>query len=641
MSKTGSQPPTHGERGQSTRASQGSQGGPGGQHFLTMPTEKPRDYRGAFMRLLRYLKPYRFVFLLVFFTAILGTGFNIIGPIFLGQGTTIIFEGMMEQLEGVEGASVDFDQIRQLLFFLVVVYFISAAFTYLGQYIMAGVVQKIVYNLREEVYNKLSRLPLSYFDTRSYGDIMSRFTNDMDLVGTTLQQTMHQFLTSVVIVTGILGLMLYISPLMTVIALVTLPLSYVITSHIVKISKKYFRERQRELGELSGQVEETFTGHLLVKTFSNEQKEIKQFKEINERLYQAGWRAHFISGLIMPLIGFVNNIGYVLICAVGGILVIRGTITIGNLQAFIQYSRQFREPIVQFAGIAGIIQSTLAAAERVFNLLDEEEEEPESPGALVLENPRGDVSLKQVKFSYYEDEPLMEDLNIEVQEGQTVAIVGPTGAGKTTLVNLLMRFYEIKGGKITVDGIDIRDLKRGSLRRTFGMVLQDTWLFGGTIRENIAYGKEGASFEEVVEAARAAYADHFIRTLPKGYETVINEDATNISQGQKQLLTIARAVIADPAILILDEATSNVDTRTELLIQKAMAKLMKGRTSFIIAHRLSTIHHADIILVMDDGKVIEKGTHTQLIEAQGFYADLYYSQFAGQDAEGSEQKRLA
>jgi len=600
----------------------------GGRIGMSMPPEKAKNFKGTFIRLLGYLRPHWFLLLIVFAAAIGGTAFNIISPKILGQGTTIIFEGITERLRGVPGAGIDFERIAPILLLLVVLYILSAVFTYLEHYIMAGVAQKTVYDLREDVNGKLSRLPLKYFDSHSHGEILSRTTNDMDLISTTLQQGLMQLVASLVTVSGILIMMLTISPWMTLIALVTLPLSYVVTARIAAYAQKNFAAQQKELGRLNGHVEEIYSGHMIVKAFGNEDKAIRRFNMINEKLYESSWRAQFISGIIMPLIGFINNIGYVLVCIVGSIFVTQGRIPIGNLQAFIQYSKQFTHPIAQFANIANIVQSTIAAAERVFELLDEVEEIPDSAEALSIFSPRGDVRFDSVRFGYREDRILMNKMNINVKSGQTVAIVGPTGAGKTTLVNLLMRFYEISGGKITIDGIDIREVKRGSLRFVFGMVLQDTWLFKGTIRDNIAYGREGATEEEIVRAAKAAYADHFIRTLPDGYDTVLNEEASNISQGQKQLLTIARAILADPAILILDEATSSVDTRTELLIQKAMADLMKGRTSFVIAHRLSTIYSADMILVMNEGDVVEKGTHSQLLAMEGFYRELNKSQFA-------------
>jgi len=483
--------------------------------------------------------------------------------------------------------------------------------------------------MRKDINAKLSRLPLKYFDGRTHGEILSRVTNDVDTVSSTLQQSITQLITAIVTLVGIVVMMLTISPMLTLIALVTLPLSFLATKVIARQSQKFFARQQKYLGQLSGQVEEMYTGHKIVKVFNYEKQSIAKFNKVNDQLYDAGWKAQFISGIIMPLMMAIGNLGYVFIAILGGIAVIRGKVTIGNIQAFIQYSREFSHPIVQTSNIANIIQSTIAAAERVFEVLDETEQIPDQKDLLHLDQPKGDVKFEHIKFGYSEEKILIEDMSIDVKKGQTIAIVGPIGAGKTTLVNLLMRFYEINDGKITVDGIDIRDMERGKLRSFFGMVLQDTWLFKGSIKENIAYGREKAKEEEILQAAQVAYADHFIRTLPDGYDTILNEEANNISQGQKQLLTIARAILADPAILILDEATSGVDTRTEIHIQKAMLALMEGRTSFVIAHRLSTIRDADLILVMNQGSIIEKGTHQELLKQDGFYADLYNSQFVG------------
>ncbi|MCX5779337.1 MAG: ABC transporter ATP-binding protein, partial [Firmicutes bacterium] len=490
-----------------------------------------------------------------------------------------------------------------------------------------------VYRMRNDVKEKLDRLPLKYFDQHTHGEILSRVTNDMDNIANTLQQSLTQLITSFVTVVGILIMMLTISPVMTLIALVTLPASALITALIAKNSQKYFAAQQKNLGELNGHVEEMYSGHKVVKVFGHEEESIEQFKGINAQLYTVGWKAQFISGIIFPALNFVNNIGYVLICVVGGLLVAKKSIEIGDIQAFIQYMRQFTQPIIQVANIANVLQSTVASEERVFEILDETEEVPDKETATVLPFPQGNVRFEHVKFYYLEEKPLIEDLNIDVKAGQTVAIVGPTGAGKTTLVNLIMRFYEVQSGRITVDGVDIKDMKRGDLRTLFGMVLQDTWLFNGTVRENIAYGRATATEEEIINAAKAAHAHHFIQTLPNGYDTLLNEEASNVSQGEKQLLTIARAFLADPAILILDEATSNIDTRTEVLIQGAMNELMKERTSFVIAHRLSTIRDADLILVMNQGDIIEQGTHTELLAQGGFYAELYNSQFTGRNLE--------
>lgn len=596
---------------------------------LGMPAEKPKDFAGTLKRLSRYLAPHRIQLAAVLAMAAASTIFSVVSPKVMGKATTKLFEGLMRKHAGIPGAGVDFDYIARILLTLAGLYVASALFSYLQQFIMAGVSQKIVYDMRSDVNDKLSRLPLRYFDSRTHGEILSRVTNDVDNVATTLQQSLTQLITAVITMVGVAVMMLTISPLLTLILIVTLPLSGIVTRVIVGRSQKYFAAQQKALGELNGHVEEMYSGHKIVKGFGREREAIERFEAINERLYEASWKAQFVSGVIMPLMNFINNIGYVLVCVAGGILVTKRRIEIGDVQAFIQYSRQFTQPIVQTANISNILQSTVASAERVFELLDEIEEVPDKDDAVVIESPRGEVRFENVRFSYKPDISLIEDLSIDVKPGQTVAIVGPTGAGKTTLVNLLMRFYEVGGGRITIDGVDIRDLRRKDLRSLLGMVLQDTWLFSGTIRDNIAYGREGATLDEVVRAATAAHADHFIRTLPQGYDTVINEEASNISQGQKQLLTIARAVLAGPVILILDEATSSVDTRTEVQIQKAMAELMKGRTSFVIAHRLSTIRDADLILVMNDGRIIEKGTHKELLARGGFYAELYNSQFAG------------
>ena len=596
---------------------------------MRMPLEKAKDFRGTLKRLMEYLKPHRLQLTAVVIMSILGTGFGIAGPKIMGKAITELFEGSIGKMRGVPGRGIDFDYVLRILFILGGLYVVSAFFTYLQQLIMVNVSQRTVYNMRKAVNDKLSRLPLSFFDSKTHGEILSRVVNDVDNVSGTLQQSITQMISAVVTLVGSVVMMLSISPLLTLVCIVTLPLSVIVTRFVASRSQKYFIAQQRTLGELNGHVEEMYTGHVIVKAFGRENESIKRFNEINEELYNSSWKAQFISGIIMPLMGFINNLSYVIVAVAGGILVTRRTIEIGDVQAFIQYARQFTQPIVRTANIANIIQSTIASAERVFELLDETEEIPDSEDAKVIESPGGEVAFEHVSFSYKKEAPLIEGLNIHVNPGQTIAIVGPTGAGKTTLVNLLMRFYEIDGGGITVDGVDIRELARGHLRSIFGMVLQDTWLFHGTIRDNIAYGREGATFDEIVKAAKAAQAHHFIKTLPEGYDTMINEDASNISEGQKQLLTIARVILADPAILILDEATSSVDTRTEILIQRAMMDLMKGRTSFVIAHRLSTIRDADLILVMDNGSIIETGTHRELLAMSGFYADLYNSQFTG------------
>lgn len=611
-------------RGPRIRMGPGGGHGPGG---FGRPVEKAKDFKGTLRRLLAYMRPHLVQFLAVFFMAILSTVAGLASPKIMGKAITKIFAGAMAKMMGVPGTSIDFAYVANILFILVGLYLSNAAFSYLQQILMAGVAQKTVYDLRKDVNAKLGRLPLKFFDSRTHGEILSRVTNDVDTVSSTLQQSITQTITSVVTLVGSIAMMLSISWKLTIFTLITLPLYAIVTAAIARRSQKFFAAQQRTLGELNGHVEEMYAGHRIVKAFGREEASIGEFRKINEQLYGSAWRAQFISGIIMPLMNMINNIGYVIVSVVGGIYVTKQVVELGDVQAFIQYARQFTHPIIQTANIANILQSTVASAERVFELLDEEEEVPDSEPAETIELPQGEVKFQGVQFGYNPDSPLISGMSIDVQAGQSIAIVGPTGAGKTTLVNLLMRFYEIQDGRITIDGHDIRDLKRGDLRSLFGMVLQDSWLFNGTIRDNIAYGRPGASEEEIVRAAQAAYADHFIRTLPDGYDTILNEDASNISQGQKQLLTIARAILADPAILILDEATSSVDTRTEALIQTAMIGLMRGRTSFVIAHRLSTIRNADLILVMNEGSIIEQGAHVKLLAANGFYAELYNSQF--------------
>ncbi|MBZ9634907.1 ABC transporter ATP-binding protein [Clostridium sp. FP1] len=650
-----------------------SGGGMGGGPMASFagPIVKAKDFKGTLKRLLSYLKPQRVKFILVFIFAIISTIFSIVGPKISGKAITKLFEGIMSKIgllqlnmqqdkiaavinanpeaskspkivEGLaqvkvgiakimdlNGGKIDFHYIERIILILLALYLISTLFGFLQQYIMAGVAQKTVYSLRKDVDEKLSRLPLKFFDARTHGEILSRVTNDIDNISTTLQQSLTQLITSIVTIIGVIIMMLTISPLLTLVVILTLPLYIVVTAFVAKRSQKYFAAQQKEIGALNGHVEEMYTGHKIIKAFGHEKDSIEKFKDINDRLYNSGWKAQFISGIIMPMMRFVSNIGYVIVCVVGGYLATQGRITIGDIQAFIQYSSQFTQPIVQTANIANIIQSTVASAERVFELLDEVEEVPDATSAKLIEFPKGEVVFENVDFSYKAGEPLIVNMNIDVKHGHTIAIVGPTGAGKTTLVNLLMRFYEIDAGKITIDGVDIRDIKRGELRNMFGMVLQDTWLFNGTIMENIAYGREGATEDEVMQAARAAHAHHFIKTLPDGYNTILNEEASNISQGQKQLLTIARAILANPTIMILDEATSSVDSRTEVYIQRAMTALMENRTSFVIAHRLSTIRDAELILVMNKGSIIEMGSHNELLAQKGFYEDLYNSQFTG------------
>lgn len=607
---------------------------------MTRPVEKAKDFKGTLKRLTGYLKPHMSKIVAVFVAAILSTTFTIISPKVLGLAITKVFEGVMMKLQGVPNAQVDFVYIRNIIFILAGLYIISSIFNYLQQYIMASIAQNTVFDMREDVNQKLSRLPLKYFDGRTHGEILSRVTNDVDNISSTLQQSITQFITSIVTLIGVVIMMLTISPIMTLMIIATLPLYFIVTKFIVVRSQKYFGAQQKTLGELNGHVEEMYTGHEIIKSFNREENSLGTFEKINDELFKSSHKAQFMSGVIMPLMIFIGNIAYVLVCVTGGILVTRGAISIGDVQAFIQYARQFTQPISQTANISNIIQSTIASAERVFEILDEEEEIPEKKDAKLIEFPRGEVRFENVSFGYEKDIPIIQNMNIDVKKGQTIAIVGPTGAGKTTIVNLLMRFYEIDKGRITIDGVDIRELKRGYLRSMFGMVLQDTWLFNGTIRDNIAYACEDVAEEKIIQAAKTAHVDHFVRTLPKGYDTMINEEATNISHGQKQLLTIARAILANPSILILDEATSSVDTRTEVFIQRAMVALMKGRTSFVIAHRLSTIRNADLILVMNEGRIIEQGNHEELLGKKGFYAELYNTQFTDFDRYKNSEKEI-
>lgn len=588
-------------------------------------TQKAKDFKGTLKRLIMYLKTYKSSIILVIIAAILSSIFSIVSPKILGQATTKIFEGVMLKAKGQGG--IDFVFIYKILIILVILYIISSIFNYMQQYIIVSVAQKTVYDMRQDIYNKLNRLPLNYFDTHTYGEVLSKVTNDIDNISSTLQQSMTQLITSIVTIVGVVIMMLTISPIMTLVTVLTIPLGILFVKPIISRSQSYFIKQQNIIGNLNGHIEEVYTGHEIIKSFNREKKSIDTFRDINIKLYENAWKAQFMSGMMMPIMNFVSNIGYVFVSVIGAVLVTKGRIQIGDIQAFIQYTKQFSQPISQTANIANIIQSTVASAERIFELLDEKELIPDIEKSRVIKNPKGKVVFDHVKFGYSEDKILIQNMNLEVNPGQKVAIVGPTGAGKTTLINLLLRFYELNGGKILIDDIDIRDMRRSDLRKMFGMVLQDTWLFKGTIRENIAYGKENATKEEIENVARSANANHFIKTLPKGYDTIINEEGSNISQGQKQLLTIARAMISDPKILILDEATSSIDTRTELNIQKAMDEIMVGRTSFVIAHRLSTIKDADIILVMKDGNVIESGNHKELIEKGGFYSELYNSQF--------------
>ena len=591
-----------------------------------MPVQKAKDFKGTLQRLTGYLRPHRSGLIVVIGAGIIATVFSVIGPKLLGKATTKVFEGYLGRALGT-GRGIDFAYVASILLWLIAMYVLSAAFLYLQQYVMSGIAQRTVYALRRDVEAKFSRLPLKFFDSRTHGEILSRAVNDLDNISGTLQQNLMQLINSALAVVGIIVMMLTISWLMTLVVVLTLPLSVTLVAFIAKRSQGFFVRQQQALGELNGHVAEMYSGHTIVTAFGHEQRSIVKFNELNDQYYEGAWRAQFATGIMFPIMMFVGNLGYVAVAVLGGIMVIRQAIAVGDVQAFIQYSRQFAMPIGQLSSMANTIQLTIASAERVFELLDEPEEPAEAPAAKSIAAPRGAVQIEHVSFSYKPESPLIEDMSIDVQPGQKVAIVGHTGAGKTTLVNLLMRFYDVDAGAIRIDGVDIREMTRGDLRKIFGMVLQDTWLFSGSIRDNIAYGREHASEDEIIRAAKAAHADHFIRTLPENYQTVINEEATNLSQGQKQLLTIARAFVADPAILILDEATSSVDTRTEVLIQKAMAQLMHGRTTFVIAHRLSTIRNADLILMMEHGRIVEQGTHEQLLAANGKYADLYRSQF--------------
>ena len=595
----------------------------GGRHM--MPGEKAKDFRGTMKKLLEYLGSYKIAILFVMIFAVGGTAFNIIGPKILGNATTEIFNGLVSRVSGGDG--IDFGKVGRILLSVLALYLVSAVLSFIQGYIMTGISQKMTYRLRKEISEKIGRMPMKYFDRMTHGEILSRITNDVDTLGQSLNQSATQVITSVTTIIGVLVMMLSISPLMTVIAILILPLSMCLISVIVKHSQRYFKDQQEYLGHINGQVEEVYSGHNIVKAFNKEEDIIKTFNDTNTILYQSAWKSQFFSGMMMPIMQFVGNLGYVAVSILGGYLAIRNTIQVGDIQSFIQYVRQFTQPIQQVAQVANMLQSTAAASERVFEFLDEEEEEQTVPNPVSTENLEGRVEYDHVHFGYNPDHIIIHDFNAKVEPGQKIAIVGPTGAGKTTMVKLLMRFYDVNSGSIKIDGHDLRDFNRGELRRMFGMVLQDTWLFNGTIEENIRYGRLTATHEEVVEAAKAAYVHRFVQTLPGGYDMVLNEEASNVSQGQKQLLTIARAILADPRILILDEATSSVDTRTEVRIQKAMDNLMKGRTSFIIAHRLSTIRDADMILVMKDGDIIEQGRHEDLLARNGFYAELYNSQF--------------
>lgn len=656
----------------------GPMGGGPGMHG---PAEKPKDFSKTLKRLIRYIGKYNKAIMVVIVVLIISTVLSTLSPKVLGKATTELgnnimqkmiysqMQGMLDQLpEQVKATlpkdatvqtlldrniipqevaekipevaktvsltvepTINFNYIGTILLTILAMYFISAVFTYISSRTMAYIAQKVTYNLRREIDEKLDRLPLRFFDKHTHGEILSRVTNDVDTVSNTLQQTIVQILQSVFTIIGILIMMISISLSMAGVAILIIPVSLIFIASIIKVSQKYFMRQQSVMGELNGHVEETYTGNLVIQAFNMQEKETENFEVINEKLYKCGWKSQFLSGLMMPIINGVSNLGYVGICVLGAKLAIEGKMTIGNIQAFVQYTHQFTQPIGQTANMLNLVQGAVAAAERVFEILDESEEEPDTTKPIKVPNVKGAVTFDNVKFSYEEGQSLIEDWSLTVEPGQTVAIVGPTGAGKTTIVNLLMRFYEINGGKISVDGVSTRDMTRNDLRTEFSMVLQDTWLFNGSIKENLRYARQDATDEELIEAAKLAHAHHFIKALPGGYDFVLNEDASNISQGEKQLLTIARAIVANSPILILDEATSNVDTRTEELIQKAMNKLMEGRTSFVIAHRLSTIKNADIILVMEHGRIVERGNHDELIAKDGAYAKLYNSQFSEEE----------
>ena len=642
-------------RGAGGRPQAGQRGGP--FMGLSAPVERSKDFRGTLRKLLARLRSERLVLAVVVVLGSISVAFSVIGPKIAGNAMNVIFDGvvgktlpagvpkeqiiaslrasgrgqfadMLAATNAVPGVGIDFAALAQILALAVVVYALASLLAWAQAYIMAGVAQRTVYGMRREVEEKLARLPLRYFDSHAHGDLLSRVTNDVDNIATTLQQGLSQLLTSVLTVIGVLGMMLWISPLLALISVITIPLSFAVTIVIAGRSQKEFIAQWAETGALNGHVEQMHSGHALVQVFGRRVSAIRQFNDQNERLYRASFRAQFLSGIIQPAMQFLSNLNYVGVAVIGGYRVASGAMSLGDVTAFIAYSRQFTMPLMQIAAQMNLLQSGLASAERVFEFLGAPEETPDRIGATAPHATRGHVEFDRVSFRYLPDKPLIEDFSLDVRPGETVAIVGPTGAGKTTIVNLLMRFYDIDGGAIRLDGTDTRELPRDAVRRTFGMVLQDSWLFAGTIRDNIAYGKEGASLDEIVAAATAAHVDPFVRTLPEGYDALLEEEASNISAGQRQLITIARAFLADPSILILDEATSNVDTRTEVLIQQAMARLRHGRTSFVIAHRLSTIRNADEIVVMDAGRIVEQGDHAELLRKQGFYYALYQSQFA-------------
>ncbi|MDO5555709.1 MAG: ABC transporter ATP-binding protein [Clostridia bacterium] len=600
----------------------------GGQNGAQAP--KVKDFKGTTKKLVKdYLAKYKIALVIVVIFAIGGTIFNIVGPKILGNATTEVFNGIVNKLSG--GTGIDFGKIAGILFTLLGLYVISALFSLIQGFTMTSIAQKLTYKLRNDIAIKLNKLPMKYFDKKTNGEVLSIITNDIDTLSQNLNQSITEIITSICTVIGIIIMMLSISVTMTIVSFVILPVSIIIVKAIVKKSQKYFKKQQEYLGHVNGQVEEIYGGHIVVKAFNGEKAAIENFTKANKELYSSGWKSQFLSGLMHPLMMFLGNVGYVAVSVIGGYLAIQGKITVGNIQSFIQYNKRFTQPIAQVAQVSGMLQAMVAAAERVFEFLEEDEEVKEADKNIDVTKLQGNVEFKSVKFGYNDNRTIINNFSANIKKGQKIAIVGPTGAGKTTIVKLLMRFYDVTSGEILVDGHNIKDFKRGNLRKMFGMVLQDTWLFGGTVKENIKYGKSEANDNEVIEAAKAAHVHHFIKTLPKGYKSVLNEESSNISAGQKQLLTIARVILANPKILILDEATSSIDTRTEIQIQEAMDNLMKGRTSFIIAHRLSTIKNADLILVMDHGDIVEQGTHEELLEKQGFYADLYNSQFEDEE----------
>lgn len=600
-------------------------GGMGGGH-MKMGQEKAKDFKGTMKKLISYLSPYKLAILLVIVFAIGSSVFNIVGPKILGNATTKIFEGLVSKVSN-SGGGIDFDAIFRTLTILASLYIISSIFSFIQTFITSDISQKVSYNLRKSISEKINKLPLNYYDRKTNGEVLSRVTNDIDAISQNLNQILSQMITASTTLIGVLIMMLSISVTMTLVSLIVIPLSLVMIMFVVKKSQKHFRAQQEYLGHTNGHIEEMYSGHNIMKAFNGEEKAIEEFDKLSDTLYNSAWKSQFLSGMMMPIMTFIGNLGYVIVAIMGGFLAIRNKIQVGDILAFIQYVRSFMQPIAQTAQIANVMQQTAAAAERVFEFLEEDEVVEDVKDPISTEGIEGAVEFEHVRFGYNEDKIIINDFSINIKPGQKVAIVGPTGAGKTTIVKLLMRFYELNGGKILIDGHDYRDFTRNDLRKVFGMVLQDTWLFNGTIMENIRYGRLDASDEEVIEAAKLAHAHHFIKTLADGYNMEINEEADNISQGQKQLLTIARAILSDPKILILDEATSSVDTRTEVLIQQAMENLMEGRTSFIIAHRLSTIKNADVILVMKDGDIVEQGNHEELLKSKGFYSELYNSQF--------------